>query len=210
MIVAIDGTAASGKGTAARRLAAKFGWAYLDTGTLYRAVGLSVLRQGGDPADEALAAEAARTLDLALTEDPEIRSGASGAAASKVAAIGAVRAALLQLQRDFAASPPGGETGAVLDGRDIGTVVCPDADLKVWVDAEVEIRAERRFKELKGRGEAVIYTRVLEDLKERDARDAGRKDAPMVRAEDALVIDTSSMTPDEVFDRILSALPDGA
>ncbi len=209
MIIAIDGTAASGKGTAARRLAAKFGWAYLDTGTLYRAVGLSVLRQGGDPSDETAAAAAARSLDIAVTEDPEIRSGASGAAASKVAAIGDVRAALLQLQRDFAASPPNGETGAVLDGRDIGTVVCPDANMKVWIDADVEVRAERRFKELKGRGEPVIYARVLEDLKGRDARDAGRKDAPMVRAADALVVDTSALTPDEVFDRILAALPPG-
>ncbi|MBL6598678.1 MAG: (d)CMP kinase [Alphaproteobacteria bacterium] len=200
MIIAIDGPAASGKGTVARRIAAHLNYAYLDTGSLYRAVALSVLRGGGDPGDADIAAEHARTLDPALTEDPEIRSAASGAAASKVAAVPAVRAALLAFQRDFAANPPGGLAGAVLDGRDIGTVVCPEAARKIFVIADVEIRATRRFKELLGRGEAAIYARVLADLRERDERDGSRADAPMRQAEDAMLLDTSHLDPDQAFE----------
>jgi cytidylate kinase len=200
MIIAIDGPAASGKGTVARRIAAHLNYAYLDTGSLYRAVALSVLRGGGDPGDADIAAEHARTLDPALTEDPEIRSAESGAAASKVAAVPAVRAALLAFQRDFAANPPGGLAGAVLDGRDIGTVVCPEAARKIFVIADVEIRATRRFKELLGRGEAAIYARVLADLRERDERDGSRADAPMRQAEDAMLLDTSHLDPDQAFE----------
>jgi CMP/dCMP kinase len=199
MIIAIDGPAASGKGTVARRLATHLGYHYLDTGAIYRAVGLAVMRAGGDPADADLATLKAQTLDLALTEDPEIRTDAAGSAASKVGAVGAVRAALLQLQRDFAARPP----GAVLDGRDIGTVVCPTAAAKVFVTADVEERARRRHKELLGRGLPSIYARVLEDLQERDRRDAGRADAPMVQAPDAILVDTTRMTPDEAFQVVL-------
>jgi cytidylate kinase len=200
MIIAIDGPAASGKGTLARRIAAHLNYAYLDTGSLYRAVALSVLRGGGDPGDADIAAEHAQNLDPALTEDPEIRSAESGAAASKVAAVPAVRAALLAFQRDFAANPPGGLAGAVLDGRDIGTVVCPEAARKIFVIADVEIRATRRFKELLGRGEAAIYARVLADLRERDERDGSRADAPMRQAEDAMLLDTSHLDPDQAFE----------
>ena len=199
MTLAIDGRAASGKGTVARRLATHLGYHYLDTGAIYRAVGLAVMRAGGDPADADLATLKAQTLDLALTEDPEIRTDAAGSAASKVGAVGAVRAALLQLQRDFAVRPP----GAVLDGRDIGTVVCPTAAAKVFVTADVEERARRRHKELLGRGLPSIYARVLEDLQERDRRDAGRADAPMVQAPDAILVDTTRMTPDEAFQVVL-------
>lgn len=200
MIIAIDGPAASGKGTVARRIAAHLNYAYLDTGSLYRAVALSVLRGGGDPGDADIAAEHAQNLDPALTEDPEIRSAESGAAASKVAAVPAVRAALLAFQRDFAANPPGGLAGAILDGRDIGTVVCPEAARKIFVIADVEIRATRRFKELLGRGEAAIYARVLADLRERDERDGSRADAPMRQAEDAMLLDTSHLDPDQAFE----------
>jgi CMP/dCMP kinase len=201
MIIAIDGPAASGKGTVARRLAAHFNHAYLDTGALYRAVALSVLRAGGDPNDADLAAAHARDLAPNLTEDPDIRSAESGAAASKVATVPEVRAALLAFQRTFAEHPPGGLEGAVLDGRDIGTVVCPDAARKIFVIAEVKIRATRRFKELLARGEAAIYARVLDDLRERDARDGSRADAPMRQAEDAMLLDTSHLDPDQAFDR---------
>lgn len=204
MIIAIDGPAASGKGTVARRLGEHFNLAYLDTGSLYRAVALSVLRAGADPSDPEIAAEHAIALDPALTEDPEIRSATSGAGASKVGAVPAVRAALLAFQRDFAARPPSGPegpvAGAILDGRDIGTVVCPEADRKIFVTADVEIRATRRFKELLGRGEAAIYARVLADLRERDERDGSRADAPMRRAEDAMLLDTTHLDPDQAFE----------
>jgi len=210
VIIAIDGPAASGKGTLTRRLADHFGYAALDTGALYRAVALSVLRAGGDPGDAALAAEHARALDAALTEEPDIRTAETGAAASKVAAVSEVRAALLAFQRDFAVNPPGRAGGAVLDGRDIGTVVCPDADRKIFVTADVEIRAERRFKELQGRGEAAIYARVLDDLRERDERDASRADAPMRQAGDAMLLDTTRLDADQAYDRALAFVTSGA
>lgn len=206
MIIAVDGPAASGKGTIARRLAAHFDYAYLDTGTLYRAVGLGVLRTDGDPNDADAARVVAENLSLDLLDGDELRSGAVGAAASKVAAVPAVRAALLAFQHAFAAHPPGGEKGAVLDGRDIGTVICPDAAHKFFVTAELEIRAQRRFKELIERGETVIYARALEDLRERDARDAGRTDAPMARAPDAWLIDTSELTPDQATAQALARI----
>jgi len=205
MIIAIDGPAASGKGTVAKRLAAHFAYPHLDTGALYRAVGLTVLRQGLDPNDAAAATEAARGLDPAIIDDPEIRSGEAGAAASKVAIVGAVREALLAFQRDFAARPP----GAVLDGRDIATVICPGAERKIFVTASVEERANRRLKELLGRGEAAIYARVLADLKERDARDAGRKDAPMIQAADAYLLDTTTLDADQAFAKALAFVTDG-
>jgi cytidylate kinase len=209
MIIAVDGPAASGKGTVARRLAAHLKLAYLDTGALYRAVALSVLRAGADPSDPNTAAGHAYALDPALTEDPDIRTAASGAAASKVAAVPAVRAALLDFQRHFAEHPPEGSKGAVLDGRDIGTVVCPHADRKLFIIADVEIRAERRFKELLGRGEAAIYARVLEDLRERDARDGSRADAPMRQAEDAMLLDTTHLDPDQAFKAALAYVESG-
>lgn len=203
MIVAIDGPAAAGKGTLARRLAAHLGFAYLDTGALYRAVAYAVLEAGGDPSDAAAATRAAESLDHGLLSNPELRTDRVGGGASKVAAIPGVRAALKEFQRGFARRPPGGAAGAILDGRDIGTVICPDAECKLFVTASVEARAERRTKELIQRGETVIYARVLEEMRERDARDAGRSDAPMAQADDAVLIDTSRMTPDEAFETAL-------
>ncbi|MBI1273575.1 MAG: (d)CMP kinase [Alphaproteobacteria bacterium] len=198
MIIAIDGTTASGKGTIAKRLAAHYGFAHLDTGLLYRAVGMAVVRAGGDPADPLAAAAAARALNAAdatrLSEDTGLRSFAASAASSKVAAIHEVRAALLKFQQDFCASPPGGAKGAVLDGRDIGTVIAPDADVKIFVNAAVETRAERRFKELQAKGEDVTKPAVLADLQERDKRDAARAVAPTKPAPDAIALDTTNLT----------------
>tara|TARA_R110002012_G_scaffold98253_2_gene235825 strand:- start:284 stop:916 length:633 start_codon:yes stop_codon:yes gene_type:complete len=208
MIIAIDGPAAAGKGTLARRLADHLGYAYLDTGSLYRAVAVMLLRRSADPADPAAAAEAARSLDLDLLGSPALRSAEAGVAASKVAAFPAVRAALMDFQRRFASHPPGGTGGAILDGRDIGTVICPDADRKLFVTASLDARADRRFKELQERDETAIYARVLQDMRERDARDAGRSDAPMKQADDAILIDTSSMTPDEAFAAALEVIGD--
>lgn len=189
MIIAIDGPAASGKGTLARRIAARFGYAHLDTGKLYRAVGLAVLRAGADPSDAVAALAAARALDLDRLDDPALAGDDAAQAASKVAAIPEVRSALLDAQRKFSHTPP----GAVLDGRDIGTVVCPAADIKLFVTADLEVRADRRHKELLNRGEDSIYARVLQDLIERDARDSGRSVAPLVPAADAVVLDTSAL-----------------
>ncbi|MEO9902545.1 (d)CMP kinase [Nisaea sp.] len=208
MIIAIDGPAAAGKGTLARRLADHLGYAYLDTGSLYRAVAVMLLRQNGNPDDAETATEAARTLDLELLGSPDLRTGEAGAAASKVAAISTVRSALTDFQRQFATHPPGNAGGAILDGRDIGTVICPDADRKLFVTASLEARAERRFKELRERDETAIHARVLQDMRERDARDAGRSDAPMKQADDAVLIDTSSMTPDEAFAAALDVIED--
>lgn len=199
MIIAVDGPAASGKGTLARRLAEYFDLAHLDTGLLYRAVGHAVLEAGGDPADPKAAEAAARALTLAAVRDPALRGDAVGNAASQVAAIPGVRAALVELQQRFAHSPPGGKKGAVLDGRDIGTIICPDAEIKLYVTASREVRAERRHKELLKRGLDSIYARVLQDLKERDARDAARAAAPLKPAADAFVLDTSALDADRAF-----------
>lgn len=195
MIIALDGTTSSGKGTLAKRLAAHYHLPHLDTGLLYRAVAKSALNKGIDFADERECALLAAHIDLAEFDERELRSAGVGAAASVVASLGAVRRALFELQRKFAQQ----KGGAVLDGRDIGTVIAPDADVKLWVDASVEERARRRFKELSGMGEDVTEHSVLEQLKERDARDAQRKDAPMKPADDAVWIDTTRMTPDEAF-----------
>ncbi len=195
MIVTIDGPAGSGKGTLARRLAKRLGFVHLDTGRLYRAVGLAVLRAGEAPDDGVAAARAARQLDATSLNDPEIASDRAANAASMVATIPAVRAALLEFQREFSARPP----GAVLDGRDIGTVVCPAAEVKFYLTASPEERAQRRDKELQGRGEASIYARVLAEIKERDRRDTTRTVAPLKPAADAVVIDTTGMDADAVF-----------
>lgn len=204
MIIAIDGPAAAGKGTLARRLAKEFDFAYLDTGALYRAVGLTLLKKGIDPADSDAAADASANLDLSLMEAPDLRAEATGGAASKVAAMPEVRSNLLEFQKNFASNPPGAKKGAVLDGRDIGTVVCPDADLKLFVTASAEIRAERRRKEMEQRGEAADFDAILADVKARDERDMGRKDAPLRPAEDALLLDTSNLDIDAVFLRAVS------
>lgn len=203
-VVAIDGPTASGKGTLAKRLARHLGFAHLDSGLLYRAVGLRLLRAGRDPADPKAAAEAARALDPGELGDPELRAERTGAAASVVAAIPEVRAALLDFQRRFAAAPPGGAPGAVIDGRDIGTVVCPSADAKIFLDAGVEVRAARREKELRGKGAATIEGAVLRDLQERDARDRSRAASPLMRADDAFVLDTTDMDADQAFAKALA------
>ena len=196
--VAIDGPAAAGKGTVARAVAARFGLGHLDTGLLYRAVGARAAR-GEDPA---AAARALTPEDLA---GEALRGAAAAQAASEVATIPAVRAALLDFQRAFARRPG----GAVLDGRDICTVIAPDAEVKLFVTASAEVRAARRHAELSARGEATALERVLADVRARDARDAGRADAPLLRAEDAAVIDTSDMTIEEATLRAF-AIVEGA
>ena len=204
VVVAVDGPAASGKGTVARRLAAHLGFAHLDTGLLYRAVARRVIDTGGDPADGAAAARAARNLSTAALSGEGLRDEAVAAAASVVAADAGVRAALIDFQRKFAAAPPDGAPGAVLDGRDIGTVICPDAEVKLFLEASPEVRAERRVRELRERGAGAIYAAVLRDMEARDARDRGRAAAPLAPAEDAFVIDTSTMNADEVFREALA------
>lgn len=203
MIVAIDGPAAAGKGTLARRLAQELGLAYLDTGLLYRAVGFAVLAAGADPEDPAAAVRAAKALKPEALSNPDLRTDTVANAASKVSAIPGVRAELLEFQRNFAKSPPKGSNGAVLDGRDIGTVVCPGAEAKLFVTASPEVRAERRLKELQGRGLEAIYARVLQDMKERDARDSARAVSPLEPAKDAFVLDTSDLDAEAVFARAL-------
>jgi cytidylate kinase len=196
MIIAIDGPAASGKGTLAKRIAALFGYPCLDTGLLYRAVARDVLAHGADLNDEAAAAASARALDPRTLADPELRRAGIGDAASLVARFETVRAALLQFQREFAAQKP----GAVLDGRDIGTVVCPGADVKIFVTATAEVRAERRHLELRQQGQQVTYEDVLALIRQRDARDAGRASAPMRPADDAMLLDTSNLDIEAAFD----------
>jgi cytidylate kinase len=201
-VVAIDGPAASGKGTLARRLAECFGLAHLDTGALYRATARLVLDENGDPADPAIAAMAARRVDPQRLADPRLRGDAVASAASVVAAIPEVRQALLGQQREFAEHPPAPARGAVLDGRDIGTVVCPFADVKLFITASTAARAARRVKELREQGAAAIYENVLQDLNERDARDSSRLAAPLMAAHDAHIIDTTTLDADVVFERV--------
>ncbi len=199
MIVAIDGPAAAGKGTLGRRLAQHYNLAFLDTGGLYRAVALKILDNGGDPADPATAEAAAKAVRPADLETPRLREDAVSKAASVVAAQPPVRAALLAFQRDFARHPPAGFAGALLDGRDIGTVVCPDATVKLFVTASPEARAMRRFKELQAAGEGIIYSRVLQDIEQRDARDRERQMAPLRPARDAIELDTTALDADAAF-----------
>ena len=205
MIIAIDGSAASGKGTLAKRVAAEFGYDYLDTGALYRAVALSLLNTGANSnnINEKQAVKAAMTLDISLTTTAEIRTDKVAVLASVVAAISPVRAELLALQRAFAAAPPSCK-GAVLDGRDIGTVVLPNADLKFFIDADLDIRAERRTKELLKAGQSVMFRDVLADMKARDDRDRTRSVAPLKAADDAIAIDTSKMDAAAVLALALS------
>ena len=198
-VIALDGPAASGKGTLAQLIAKHYGLAYLDTGSLYRGVAFLVLKAGLDPQDEAATGEIARNFSLDQLDGADIRTREVGAAASVVAAQPLVRQALLDFQRNFAISPPGGMKGAVLDGRDIGTIVCPDAPLKFFVIASPEVRARRRWLELKGGKPGLAEAEVLADLKERDARDAARPDAPMVQAKDAELLDTTHLTIEAAF-----------
>ena len=194
--VAIDGPAASGKGTLAARLGKAFGLPVLDTGLLYRALAAAVIAQGGDLDDEQACAAAARALDLGALSDPDLRSAAMGEAASRVAVHGAARLALVEAQRAFAAREP----GAVLDGRDIGTVILKDAQAKLFVTASVEARARRRWRETQARGESLTYDEVLTDLRRRDARDESRDAAPLRPAPDAVLLDTTDLSIDAAFD----------
>ena len=189
MIIALDGPAASGKGTLGKRLAAHYGLRHLDTGLLYRAVAKAVLDAGKKPDDENAALAAALTLDPARFDEAALKAQGIGEAASIVSAMPQVRAALLAFQREFAAAPP----GAVLDGRDIGTVICPDADVKIFVTAAPEVRARRRAAEFAGSGRAVDEAAVLADIKARDERDMNRAAAPLRQAPDAHLLDTSEM-----------------
>jgi cytidylate kinase len=200
MIIAVDGSAASGKGTLAKRLARHFDLAHLDTGSLYRALGLQLLKQGANPEniDEIQVISESQHLDLRLCDDPQIRTDEIASIASIIAPITAVRANLLKLQRDFAASPPHGK-GAVLDGRDIGSVVLPDAPIKLFIDADLEVRADRRIKELLRAGQSAMFRDVLEDMRVRDQRDRERDVAPLRAVSDAKIIDTSDMDADQVF-----------
>src|SRR5690606_11390544 len=197
LIIAVDGPAASGKGTIAARLAEAYGLAHLDTGLLCRAVGLGVLDGGGSLDDEAAAEAVARALDAGqLTDLERLTSRGAGEAASRVARYPDVRAALLDFQRAFAGQPG----GAVLDGRDIGTVIAPEAPAKLFVTATPEVRAMRRWKQLTGRGEVIAYEDMLADIVRRDERDAGRGAAPMVQAADAVLLDTTDMDIEAAFD----------
>jgi CMP/dCMP kinase len=195
MIIAIDGPAASGKGTLARRLANHLGLPHLDTGLLYRATARALIDHGRDLRDTQAALAAARGLALIDFDEELLRGRDMGEAASVVGAMPEVRAALIDLQRDFAKRPG----GAVLDGRDIGTIICPDADVKIFVTASPETRATRRALELKGRGEKVDYAAVLDDIRKRDERDAGRAAAPLKAADDAVLLDTTMLDIDAAF-----------
>lgn len=200
IVIAVDGTAASGKGTLAKRLAAHFGFHHLDSGALYRLVALGVAEAGTDPHNETDALAAAKAVDPARADDPAIRTAEMGGGASIVSAHPAVRAALLDFQRAFAATPP----GAVIDGRDIGTVVCPDATAKLFVEARPEIRAHRRYLELAAKAaaageQAPDEAVLLADIVARDARDRSRAVAPLKPADDALLLDTSDLGIDAAF-----------
>ena len=199
-VIAIDGPAAAGKGTLARRLAEHYGFALLDTGALYRGVAALMLAADADPADAAAARETAAAFDPAKLAGLDIRRPEVGAAASIVAAQPLVRAALLDFQRRFAAQPPGGAGGAVLDGRDIGTVVCPDATVKLFVTAAPAARAKRRWLELQARDPSITHEQVMAEMRARDARDERRREAPLRPAADAELLDTSELSIDAAFE----------
>lgn len=198
-VIAIDGPAASGKGTLARRLAEHYKLPHLDTGLLYRATACALIDEGLPLEDAAAAEEAARGLSLSEFDAERLRSREIGEASSVVASIPAVRAALIEMQQNFAARPE----GAVLDGRDIGTVICPNARIKIFVTASPETRAQRRALELAGRGEPADFDLILEDVRKRDARDSARQTAPLKQAPDAILIDTTELDKDAVFARAL-------
>ena len=195
-VIAVDGPAASGKGTIASRLAGAYDLPMLDSGLLYRAVGVLLARHGGDLDDVAAATQVARDLTAEMLTDPAFRTREAGEAASRVAVHPPVREALRDMQQDFARRPG----GAVIDGRDIGTVIAPQAPAKLYVSATPEVRAERRFKQLLAQGEAVTYEDILADILKRDARDGGRADSPMRPADDSVLLDTSEMTIEQATD----------
>ncbi|HEU4876433.1 MAG TPA: d(CMP) kinase [Sphingomicrobium sp.] len=200
MIIAVDGPAASGKGTVARALAKHFGLPHMDTGMLYRAVAVSLNRFGGDPGNEFEAVRAVAGLAQVAADDPELRSEIAGSVASRISAYPGVRAALIERQRDFARQ----DGGAVLDGRDIGTVIAPGATAKLFVTASAEVRARRRLAELEARGAAAHFDDVLIDIRARDERDAGRAAAPLMRAADAELLDTSEMGVEAAIARAIA------
>ncbi|MEO9971985.1 MAG: (d)CMP kinase [Hyphomonadaceae bacterium] len=202
MIVAIDGTLASGKGTIARQVARKYGLAHMDTGRLYRATGVAALRSDTALTDAKALAGLAETLDLDQFDEADLRTAEAGQAASKVAAIPEVRAALVALQRSFANR----EGGAVLDGRDIGTVICPDADIKLWIDANIAERARRRAAELAAAGKPISQEDMLAELQERDNRDRTRASAPMQMAKEAVLIDTTDLGIDAAVEKAFAAI----
>jgi len=199
VIIAVDGPAASGKGTIARALARHYGLPHLDTGLLYRAVALTLKRAGGDPDSEADVLAATR-FDDSLLAEPELRDETTGALASKVSVHAGVRAALMERQRAFAAQPG----GAVLDGRDIGTVIAPNADAKLYVTASPEVRAQRRCKEMEARGLKGDFDRYVAEIVVRDARDMGRDNAPLLQAPDADLLDTSDLTIEQSVQRAIA------
>lgn len=195
-VIAVDGPAASGKGTIAHRLGESYGVPVLDSGLLYRAVGVLLDRQGGDFDDVAAATAVAQTLTAEMLSDPAFRTREAGEAASRVAIHPSVRLALRDMQQAFARRPE----GAVIDGRDIGTVIAPEAPAKLYVTASPEVRAERRWKQLQGQGESVTFEEILDDIRRRDARDGGRADSPMRQADDAVLLDTSQMSIEQATD----------
>ena len=201
MIIAVDGPAAAGKGTLARALAKEFNFAYLDSGALYRAVALSLIKQGISADNVAAAANAATAINDALLTDPALRTEQTAAVASSIAKYPEVRNNLLNYQRNFSLNPPENKAGAVLDGRDIGTVICPQADLKFFITASPEVRAERRYKEAKAAGKNISFDQILYDVTRRDAQDRSRKVAPLIPADDAVLLDTSNLDIDAVFYR---------
>ena len=216
MIITIDGPAAAGKGTLATKLSQKYNLAYFDTGMVYRAVGLDLVLQGLDLNDEIKAEQVAKSLTFAkmikLSEHPDFRSNIGGEAASKVSALPKVRQALLEMQRNFALSPKFSDgrdaAGVVYDGRDTGTTICPNADVKIFITASSEVRAMRRYNEFKQKGLNFTYEEVLEQTNQRDRRDASRASSPMKPAIDAVVIDTSDMSIDEVFAKACQLIED--
>jgi cytidylate kinase len=199
VVITIDGPVAAGKGTLARRIARDRGYAYLDTGSLYRATALRLIRGGANQDDPAAASAAAAAIEPSDLDDPALRDEAVGNLASKVAAMPEVRHTLLEFQRNFASHPPDGAAGAVLDGRDTGTVVCPGADAKLFVTASMDERARRRYLELRSKGADVDEATVRADLEARDARDSARTVAPLTAAPDAYLLDTSNLAIDSAF-----------
>jgi len=210
-IITLDGPAASGKGTLARRLADELGYFYLDTGAIYRLVGLKVLNAGLEPEESeqqiaGIATELANNFSISLLDDPALKFDQVGQMASRCAALPSMRESIAELQRNLAKTPPNGARGSVLDGRDTGTAICPDADIKIFVTADTDIRAERRYKELQACGLNTSFDAVLNDMQERDRRDSDRAFRPLKPADGAIIIDTGKMTPDEALAAVLAAV----